>query len=164
MRTKPTGLTCIWLSSQRDFTKVEPLDGYGGALGIEHLQFGAKVERVQEDLAEATIVAAEELGHRSVKLADLGLYDLPDSLKGLPFLQELDASGNRLSNGTWRWHCVGQSCCRRWCHSEEVNSDGNDECRSLFLSPIVVLYHVRLTDELELRLVECEALCEALAL
>jgi Leucine-rich repeat (LRR) protein len=71
---------------QREFgTEFDPIDGLGGAVGVEHLEFGRKVEEVSEHLSEFRAALGAD---GSVDVSACRSHSIPESV----FSEEAKAS------------------------------------------------------------------------
>jgi hypothetical protein len=85
--------------AQRDLTRATPLDGAGGAIGIETIEMREKIDSVKHDLVDWKVRSALELGQSSLSLSRLDMHVLPECVTSFTAVQELDLSYNFLVGG-----------------------------------------------------------------
>lgn len=83
----------------RDLAEPAPIDGAGGAIGIDHSDIRHKVDAVVQDLCKWKISEAIGEGDFDLDVSKSGLDELPEEMLDMPWLQVLDLSENKFVNG-----------------------------------------------------------------
>lgn len=78
----------------RDRAEPAPLDGYDGALGLEHLELQERVRAVHSELVQWKISECTRLGELDLELCELEVDELPEEVFDLQWLQVIDLSKN----------------------------------------------------------------------